>query len=57
MDFEDGLDIDDFMIIGPMSEEIAEEEFQRQKLEKELEQETIPIAEDDTDLSDEDEQF
>ncbi len=52
MDFEDGLGWGNFMIIGPMSEEIAEEKRRRRKLEREVEREIIPIAEDETDLSD-----
>jgi len=42
-----GPDVRDWMIIGPMSEEIAEEERKRVRLQKELEQSHKNIIDDD----------
>jgi hypothetical protein len=38
-DFLDGFDIEDWMIIGPLSEELAEDERDRRRLEDDLDQE------------------
>jgi hypothetical protein len=37
-DFLDGFDIEDWMIIGPLSEELSEEERERRRLEEDLDQ-------------------
>jgi hypothetical protein len=37
-DFLDGFDIDDWMIIGPLSEELAKDERDRRRLEEDLDQ-------------------
>ena len=38
--FDDGLDWEDWMIIGPMSEEMADEERKRNQIEKEIKEDT-----------------
>ena len=48
--FDDGLDWEDWMIIGPLSEDMAKEKRERERIEREI------FEEDDTNLDKTDEQ-
>ena len=47
--FDDGLDWEDWMIIGPLSEDMAKEKRERERIEREI------FEEDDTNLDKTDE--
>lgn len=49
--FDDGFDWEDWMLIGPLSEDIAEEKRERERIERDMfEDDEDSFSEDDTNL-------